>query len=101
MAFELKVLDKIHCPRCNGKAELRIDVQKRSEKHTLVYIVCDICKLNRYSHTTTPKAIKYHQRIKKLNQKRSLVVQNSSLDNTLARQIEFLQGLKEKAERNF
>lgn len=101
MAFELKVLDIIHCPRCNGKAELRLDQQKRSEKFTLVYIVCDICKLNRYSHTTTPKAVKIHQRIKKLNAKRSRVSRNTSLDNALDAQIRELEGMKAKAERSF
>ena len=101
MAFELKVLDKISCPRCNGKAELRLDQQKRGNKFVLVYIVCDICKLNRYSHTTTPKAVKLHQRIKKVNAKRSRVSRNSSLDAALARQVELLEELKAQAEREF
>lgn len=69
MPFELKILDNIHCPRCNGKAELRIDQHKSDSKIVLVYVVCPICRLNRYSHTTTRKAIKIHSKIKKLKKK--------------------------------
>lgn len=101
MSFELKILDIVSCPRCNGKAQLRLDQEKRNPKHVLVYIVCDVCKLRRYSHTTTPKAVKIHQKIKRLNEKRSRVARNTSLDNALASQIRILEGLKTKAERSF
>jgi uncharacterized protein YbaR (Trm112 family) len=66
MAFELKVIDRVHCPRCNGKAELRIDQKKTDTKWVLVYVVCPVCRLNRYMYSTTKKAIINQQRIKRL-----------------------------------
>lgn len=66
MPFELKVIDRVHCPRCNGKAELRIDQHKTDTKWVLVYVVCPVCKLNRYMYSTTRKAIQMQQRIQRL-----------------------------------
>jgi hypothetical protein len=50
-------------------AEQRIDVKKPTHDIVLVYIICPICRLNRYSHTTTMVAVKNHARLKKLKSK--------------------------------
>lgn len=93
MPFEIKILDKIHCPRCNGMAELRIDQRKTDNEWVLVYIVCPICRLNRYSYTTTLKATKIHAKIKNLKSKR--------LTPKRDRLIKKLEELKLQAERKF
>lgn len=69
MPFEIKILDKIHCPRCNGMAEQRVDIKKPTHDIVPVYIVCPICRLNRYSHTTTMVDVKKHARLKRLKSK--------------------------------
>lgn len=69
MAFEIKVIGRQHCPRCNGIAELRIDQREPVRKLVLVYIVCPVCKLKRYSHTTTRKDVILKSRIKRLKGK--------------------------------
>lgn len=94
MAFELKVLDKISCPRCNGKAELRIDQKEPMGNWVFVYIVCPICKLNRYSHSTTRKAIYIQGRIDKLKK-------NAPKSRMLNDRISKLEELKRRAEINF
>ena len=68
MAFEKKILERIHCPRCNAKAELRMDVKKTDTKWVLVYVVCETCKLNRYMYTTTRKTVKQKLRVAKLKE---------------------------------
>jgi len=94
MAFETKILDTIHCPRCNGMAELRIDQKESPRKWVLVYLVCPICKLNRYSHTTTRKAVKIHSQIKRLKKK-------SVVGRRVQESIRKLEEMKIKAERDF
>jgi len=69
MPFELRILEKIHCPRCNGIAEYRIDHGKKDKNFVTVYIVCPVCRLNRYSHTATFKEIKLTRKIEKLEKR--------------------------------
>ena len=66
MAFEKKILDTIRCPRCNATAELRLDQKPPKDNWVFVYIVCPTCRLNRYSHVTTRKAVLLQGRINKL-----------------------------------
>lgn len=94
MAFELKVLDKISCPRCNGKAELRIDQKKPNGNWVFVYIVCPICKLNRYTYSTTRKAIYLQSRINKLKN-------NAPKSRILNDRIAKLEEMKRRAESQF
>lgn len=94
MAFELKVLDKISCPRCNGKAELRIDQKQPNGNWVFVYIVCPICKLNKYSHSTTRKAVYIQSRINKLRR-------NTPKSRMLDDRISKLEKMKAKAESEF
>lgn len=94
MAFEMKVLDKIRCPRCNAMAELRIDQRKPNGNWIFVYIVCSTCRLNRYSHVTTRKAVKLQARINKLRRK---APKSRLLDDKLSK----LEEMKKGAERSF
>ena len=84
MPFEIKVLDTINCPRCNGKAELRIDQHKNDIERVLVYIICPICRLNKYSHTILKDDLKIAKRIKTLKNRHALAnnpnVKRSILD---------------------
>jgi uncharacterized protein YbaR (Trm112 family) len=93
MAFELKILDIISCPRCNATAELRIDQKKTNSKYVLVYMVCSTCRLNRYSHTTTPKAVKIRGQIKRLKSKQG----NRKVHDKISE----LERLEKAAEREF
>lgn len=69
MPFETKSLGEIHCPRCNGMAQLRIDHRQPIRNFVFVYIVCPICKLNKYNHTTTRKSVILQSRINRLKKK--------------------------------
>lgn len=93
MAFEIKVLDKIRCPRCNAKAELRIDQRKPNGNWIFVYIVCSTCRLNRYSHVTTRKAVLLQVRINKLKNSGK---KSKLLDDRIAK----LEEMKRGAERS-
>ena len=95
MAFELKVLEKVSCPRCNGKAELRIDQKKNDTRFILVYTVCNVCKLNRYSHTTTRKEIKTQREINKLKE---MVARNHKNKKSILARIEKLKKLRGRME---
>jgi uncharacterized protein YbaR (Trm112 family) len=96
MAFELRILDTISCPRCNATAELRIDEKKTNSKYVLVHIVCQTCRLRKYSHTTTHKAVRIHQQIRKLKSRSMFQGRRN-----LARRIEKLEMLEQQAEREF
>jgi hypothetical protein len=94
MAFEMKVLDKIRCPRCNAKAELRIDQKEPKGNWVFVFIVCHTCKLNKYSHSTTRKAVYFQSRINRLKK-------NAPESRMLTDKLKKLEELKRGAERSF
>lgn len=94
MAFEMKILGEIHCPRCNAIAELRIDQKPPKNNWVFVYIVCSTCRLNKYSHTTTRKAVKIESQIKRLKKK-------SLVSPSISDKIKKLEELKRGAERSF
>lgn len=94
MPFQIKVLDTISCPRCNGKAELRIDEKDPVKNWVFVYIVCPICKLHKYSYSTTRKAIYLQARINKLKK-------NAPKSRMLDARISKLEDMKRRAESDF
>lgn len=94
MAFETKILGKISCPRCNAKAELRIDEKPSKNNWIFVYIVCSTCRLKKYSHSTTRKAVYLQSRINKLRK-------NTPKSRVWNDKIDKLEELKRGAERSF
>lgn len=98
MPFEKIVLKRIHCPRCNGIAELRTDIVKPESKMVLVFVVCSLCRYKRYSYTTTYKAIQIGSKIDKLIQKLENLDQNSAAARTLIARINHMKELQRKAE---
>jgi hypothetical protein len=65
MSINIKILGEISCPRCNGKAQERIDVQQPKGNWFFVYIVCPVCHLSRFSRLSTRKDIILASRVKK------------------------------------
>lgn len=94
MAFEIKVLGKIRCPRCNAMAELRIDQKPPKNNWIFVYVVCSTCRLIRYSHVTTRKSVKLQSKINKLKKN---VPRSKALDARITK----LEEIKRGAENNF
>jgi len=66
MAFQMKILDKINCPRCNAIASLRLDQKHPKNDWIFIYIVCPTCKLSKYSHTIDKKELNLHKKRKKI-----------------------------------
>lgn len=100
MPFELKVLGKINCPRCNAVAEQRVDKHKNDYKLVLVYIVCPTCRLEKYSYTTTRKAILIQQRINQLSRRNN----NLPKSRVFRKRNDIIKKLEEeklRAERDF
>ena len=100
MPFELKVIDKIQCPRCNAWAEIRIDQgqMETESKMILSFVVCSKCKLTRYYGTTTEKAIRIISKINKLKRKLKNLPENSPLRDDINAKIEKMQKARIKAE---
>lgn len=90
----MKILEKIHCPRCNAIAELRVDQKSPKNNWVFVYIVCSTCKLVKYSHSTTRKAVYLQSRINKLRK-------NTHRSRVLNDRISKLEEMKRGAERSF
>lgn len=55
MPSDIKILYELNCPRCNAKAQLRVEDQHANM--CLLYIVCDKCKLRKYQGIATRKAV--------------------------------------------
>ena len=101
MAFELKVIEKTTCPRCNALAQIRIDVRESESNIVLAYVVCKHCRLKRYLYTTTPKAIKYIKNINRLERNLSNLPENDPIRSKLIAKINYMKKLKERAEIGF
>lgn len=100
MPFDLKILETRNCPRCNAIAHLRVDKHKNNYKLVLVYIVCPTCRLEKYSHTTTRKAIQIQQRINQLRRRNDKLPRS----RVFRKRNDIIQKLEEEklnAERDF
>jgi hypothetical protein len=103
LLFEIKIIEKRTCPRCNALAQVRIDVNKLQPESSLIlaYLVCNKCKLKRYLYTTTEKAIKYIKKINKLEKMLDNKPENDPTRDRIIAKINHMRKLKERAEIGF
>lgn len=73
MAFERKIVQELSCPRCNAWAQLRIEQER--EGVCILYIVCNKCKLRKYSGVLSRKTINLMTQEEKLLKKINLMRQ--------------------------
>ena len=92
MAFKKKILEKTICPRCsNDKAELRMDIQETDSDRILVYLVCKLCTYQKYSFSTTEKAVKVQTKINKMTKKLSELPPTSERAYSMRKSISLLR----------
>lgn len=101
--FQRKILKTTTCPRCNAKAELRIERPERADDTELVFIfvVCKICRYRKFVRSSTEKAIKIEVQINEAQERLQNMPVNSSASRNLIAKIENMERAKARLELGF
>ena len=68
MTFAQIILKEVSCPRCNAKAQHRLEDR---DKYVIIYLSCRKCRLERKLGLTTRKALNLKKRQEKLRKRLS------------------------------
>lgn len=99
--MEHAVLEEKPCPRCNARAQIRLDVLEPRNSMIFAFLVCKMCKIVLYQYTTTSKAIKYAQKIKSAEKRLNELPSDSRAYKVICDKIKKMKLLKQRAEIEF